>query len=133
MKSNIYLNNTYINEEVYDKLYTPNIVTVEGSLYENEFYEAIKILIYNTVDKFFSDSEPISNMLSPLNIEINDNFKSVVKDIIYSFACAKTGTQCYSGKMASNDWRPNHFNVVGYKINRDSQDITGKDAVKNCR
>lgn len=125
-----YLNNTYINEEVYDKLYTPNIVTVEGSLYENEFYEAIKTLIYNTIDKFFSDSEPISNMLSPLNIEINDNFKSVVKDIIYSFACAKTGTQCYSGKMASNDWRPNHFNVVGYKINRDSQDITGKDAIK---
>ena len=145
-----YLSNTYINEDVYDTLYADsseieeikqqvdntinqaNMNAKTNVINENdkkEWYNAeiineTKTKIVNVVKKFLSD-EPIKNIFNLLNIDISEDFISVVSDMFYAAACSCSGEKEYSSKDKSSNWRPNP-SFIGIKIGT-SQDISGKD------
>lgn len=88
----------------------------------------VEKMIKDTVDKFLSD-DPIIDIFNKLNINAsNQEFKDVVKDIIYAAACGLTGEKEYSNKKESLLWKPD-ITFVGTKEKTGSQDNTGKDTV----
>lgn len=152
-----YLANTYINETVNDTLYgssseveeikqnvddavntTNALITTTGApviinqeenqkaWYENAIIEETKNKIANVIKKFLSD-EPIQNIFNLLNIDISNDFISVVCDMFYAAACGCTGEKEYSSKDKSSNWRPNP-SFIGIDV-RTAQDVSGKDEV----
>lgn len=94
--------------------------------YENSMIEDTQNRISNVVKKFLSD-EPIQNIFNLLNIDISDNFISIVCDMFYAAACGCTGEKEYSNKEKSTNWRPNP-SFIGIKVNT-VQDISGTEVI----
>ena len=124
-----YLKLNYINEEIYDEISTyssQNFNTIYGATQQAESYNTIKVLIESVVDKFLSDDAIVTSILKPLNIDITDDFKSIIKDIVYSCACAQTGEKEYADSSLATNWRPDE-SFIGVKLLNQSQDKVGKD------
>lgn len=123
-----YLKLNYINEEIFDEIknYNSDNFKVQSTTGQVDFYTQIKKVIESVVDKFLSDDAIVNPILKPLNINITDEFKSIVKDIVYACACAQTGEKEYSDSSFATNWRPNE-SFIGVKVVNESQDNVGKD------
>ena len=83
--------------------------------------EFLKEQIYGYT-KYWFEFDATRALCEALYINVNDNFLSVVSDIIYSAACNATADKEYSSKQKATDWKPNpNFIAV---INGLSQDAS---------
>lgn len=91
----------------------------------------VKAQIDSTVEKMLTDGT-ISNIFQLLNINVNEKFKPIAKDIIYAAACAASSSKEYAGKQDSDGWRPNP-NYYGMSMTEDgkTESESVEDAVKN--
>ena len=81
--------------------------------------------------KYWFKFEATVAFCDALYININDNFLSVVSDIIYAAACNATADKEYSSKQKSTNWKPNR-NFLGI-VNGSSQDDYEKQEAKTVK
>lgn len=118
-----YLKNTAINEEVYESI-------AGHGIYDNatsNFHEKLLSIFKEVIERFLNDKK-IASILALLNIKNNKVFQTIVNKIIYAAACSQSSLKEYSGKNNANEWMPN-FNFIGVRVNRNSQDMFGKDVI----
>ena len=88
-----------------------------------------KSTIYSYV-KYWFEFDAVKALCNALYININDNFLSVVSDIIYAAACNATADKEYSSKQKATDWKPNStFIAVINGLTQDASERRYADTV----
>lgn len=88
-----------------------------------------KSTIYSYV-KYWFEFDAVKALCNALYVNINDNFLSVVSDIIYAAACNATADKEYSSKQKATDWKPNStFIAVINGLTQDASERRYADTV----
>lgn len=84
-------------------------------------YKSVKEDITAGMRAFFATAEVIE-ILDLLGIERTANFMSITQDIVFSAACAASGSKEYSAKKKATDWMPEP-DYMGIKVPVGTQNI----------
>ena len=98
-------------------------------------HTSLKEQIY-AYTKYWFEFDATRALCEALYINVNDNFLSVVSDIIYSAACNATADKEYSSKQKATDWKPNpNFIAVINGLSQDASErqeaLTISEGVEN--
>lgn len=118
-------------EAAKDKAYSDAIKTggLQNTTMSSDKNSQMDSAIGAGVTKFFADGN-IIEIFSCINADVSDSkFLSIVRDIVYSAACAATGEKEYSNKQKSTGWKPNP-NFFGYKVGA-GQDAANREQAHN--
>ena len=86
-------------------------------------YENVKTEIHNGVTDFFGIPE-VRQIMKLLNVDVDNNFIDIAKDIIFASACAATAEKEYSSKKKATAWMPRPDYLADKDVGG-SQNFTG--------